>query len=344
MLCWRQPPFQPPSGVLCVAGALFYSPQVADPVHFLEGEELQHLKVLRPRVGDTISLTNGQGGLYTGKVAALDRRAVRLDTRCVRQDPAPPVGLTLVVAPPKNTDRFEWLLEKATEFGVREVWPVWTARSERRSARVERWQRVVIAAMKQSQSTWLPVLHEARPYKEVSPLGHTACGIQEGFFGKVKGGAEGPFNSRRVPANYRRLPANCGRLPANRHRFPSNCRQLPSNCCRLPANGTWLPATRHRLSSNSRRLPSNRHWLPSTCRRSPSNSHQLPPIAVSYPPTAVAYPPIAVSYPPAAFGYPPTAVSCPPTAVGYPLTAVGYLPTVVAYQPLAAGHPPTAVG
>eukprot|EP00667_Euglena_gracilis_P019892 EG_transcript_21412 len=151
-------------------GALrfFYAPAVAEPAHILEGEELQHLvRVLRARVGDVVALTDGRGGLFEGVVAAVEKRQAGLETRLVRRDPRPQAALTLVVAPPRSADRFDWLLEKATEFGAAAIAPVWTARSERRVARPERWERILVAALKQSQRTWLPDLQPARPFAEV---------------------------------------------------------------------------------------------------------------------------------------------------------------------------------
>ena len=72
-----------------------------------------------------------------------------------------------MVAPTKATDRFEWLLEKATELGVEEVIPVWTQRSERRVDKRERWRKAVVAATKQSNRTWMPMLHPACALEQV---------------------------------------------------------------------------------------------------------------------------------------------------------------------------------
>jgi 16S rRNA (uracil1498-N3)-methyltransferase len=60
-------------------------------------------------------------------------------------------------------DRFEWFLEKATEIGIDRITPVITEHSERRRLRHDRSLKVLIAAMKQSQRTWLPQLDELTP-------------------------------------------------------------------------------------------------------------------------------------------------------------------------------------
>ena len=66
----------------------------------------------------------------------------------------------MVVAPTKMNDRFEWFLEKATEIGVDEITPIICDRSERKILKLERIQRVIESAMKQSLQTYLPKLNE----------------------------------------------------------------------------------------------------------------------------------------------------------------------------------------
>jgi 16S rRNA (uracil1498-N3)-methyltransferase len=68
--------------------------------------------------------------------------------------------LTIAIAPPKNTDRFEWFLEKATEIGIDKVIPLYTERSERRKLNIERLAKIMVSAMKQSGKAWLPHMEE----------------------------------------------------------------------------------------------------------------------------------------------------------------------------------------
>jgi len=67
------------------------------------------------------------------------------------------------VAPTKNIDRIEWLLEKCTEMGVDEIIPVKCARSERKEVKSDRLNRILVSAMKQSLKTHLPQLREMTP-------------------------------------------------------------------------------------------------------------------------------------------------------------------------------------
>jgi 16S rRNA (uracil1498-N3)-methyltransferase len=68
------------------------------------------------------------------------------------------------MAPPKNIDRFEFFLEKATEIGIQEITPLICQRSERREVKTARLEKVLVAAMKQSLKTWLPKINDAIPF------------------------------------------------------------------------------------------------------------------------------------------------------------------------------------
>ena len=72
----------------------------------------------------------------------------------------------MAVAPTKNSERFEWFLEKATEVGVTAVVPLETEHSERRVFKPERGEKVVTAALKQSLKAYRPVLHPLTPFRE----------------------------------------------------------------------------------------------------------------------------------------------------------------------------------
>ena len=121
---------------------LFYAPDLTTPRYTLGEEESKHcIRVLRLRRGDTLHLTDGRGTLYRWM----------------------PYRLTMAVAPTKNIERFEWFLEKATEVGVSEIVPLLCERSERRALKIERAERVVVSAMKQSLKAFCPALRPLTP-------------------------------------------------------------------------------------------------------------------------------------------------------------------------------------
>ena len=118
----------------------------------LEGDEARHLtRVLRAKVGDTVSLFDGGGREWPARVASIGRDRVELDTGSPTFDP-PPAGIpvTLAVALPKG-DRQKWMVEKLTELGTSRLVPLETTRgvAEATASAQARLERVVIEACKQ---------------------------------------------------------------------------------------------------------------------------------------------------------------------------------------------------
>ena len=125
------------------------------------------MRVLRMGVGDELHITDGQGMLHRCKV--VDDNAKRCVVEIVESTQAEPLPyhLVMAVAPTKNIDRYEWFLEKATEVGVGEIYPIESEHSERRQIKHERELKVITSAVKQSLKMYHPTLHELTPFKQV---------------------------------------------------------------------------------------------------------------------------------------------------------------------------------
>ena len=117
------------------------------------------IQVLRMKTGDRMHLTNGRGTLFTALILQIDKRSCNVTIESVIQKEPPARKVSLAVSLVKNTSRFEWMLEKATEIGVSEIIPLVCKRTERQHFRQDRMQHILIAAMLQSQQAWLPILH-----------------------------------------------------------------------------------------------------------------------------------------------------------------------------------------
>ena len=141
--------------------------------HFeLPDEESRHaIKVLRAKSGDKFLLTNGKGYSATAEVVGLDKRNCTLFVGDMLFHAFKKPELKMMVCPTKNTDRFEWFLEKAVEIGVSEIIPVWSNRSERKVEKYDRWNKVLASALKQSQRFYLPKLHKAVKLNEAITSG-----------------------------------------------------------------------------------------------------------------------------------------------------------------------------
>lgn len=147
---------------------LFYAPDIVPPLHTLNEEESKHcIRVLRLQCGGRIHITDGRGNLFCCEIT--DDNPRRCTVRVVSAETGfekLPYALTMAVAPTKNSERFEWFLEKATEVGVTAVVPLETEHSERRVFKPERGEKVVTAALKQSLKAYRPVLHSLTPFRE----------------------------------------------------------------------------------------------------------------------------------------------------------------------------------
>ena len=148
---------------------LFYAPEISLPRYTLPEEESKHcVRVLRMAVGDELHLTDGKGNMYRCKVVSDNVK--RCEVEVVETWPEyerMSYGLTMCVAPTKNIDRFEWFLEKATEIGISEVYPLECDHSERRQIKLEREEKVITAAVKQSLKAYHPVLHDLTSVRDI---------------------------------------------------------------------------------------------------------------------------------------------------------------------------------
>ena len=141
----------------------FYEPAISilSPQFQLSEETSKHcIQVLRMKTGEQLQLTNGKGGLYTASISHEDKRHCMVLVEKEELIPSPSKKISIAISLLKNASRFEWFLEKATEIGVSEIIPLICSRTEHTRFRFERMNQIVIAAMLQSQQSWLPTLHE----------------------------------------------------------------------------------------------------------------------------------------------------------------------------------------
>ncbi|GAB1309521.1 16S rRNA (uracil(1498)-N(3))-methyltransferase [Urechidicola sp. KH5] len=149
---------------------LFYSAdiQTNDTSFVFDKIESRHIvRVLRKKTGDLLQITNGKGFLFEAEISiANDKNCV---VKIVKQKEIKNPWshkLHIAIAPTKNNDRFEWFLEKATEIGIDEITPIICDHSERKIVKMERLEKVLVSAMKQSLKFRLPQLNEPRKLKE----------------------------------------------------------------------------------------------------------------------------------------------------------------------------------
>ncbi|GAB3885608.1 16S rRNA (uracil(1498)-N(3))-methyltransferase [Spirosoma agri] len=192
---------------------LFYQ---AQPVTYLTEDDSRHaIRTLRLGVGDTIAVTDGHGNRHSAVISQVDNR--RCSFRIVdTQMTAPrPFSIRICVAPTKNIDRIEWFVEKAVEIGIERISFFIGQHSERRMLKLERLEKIAVAAMKQSLQSYLPQLDEIVSFSDLikegiddqrfiahlpehGPVLNLAKGASPGGRYMVLIGPEGDFSEKEI--------------------------------------------------------------------------------------------------------------------------------------------------
>ena len=124
----------------------------------------RHIRVLRLKPNDTLTLFNGQGGQYQARITEITRQGVTVEILAWQPiENELPYRITLAQALPEAA-KMDFIIEKAVELGVAQIYPVASARSvvrltePRAAKRAERWKNIIIAASEQSGRNRLAAL------------------------------------------------------------------------------------------------------------------------------------------------------------------------------------------
>lgn len=144
---------------------LFYTPNINTDKCLSEEESAHCIRVLRYTIGDEILLTDGQGKTYQARISNPNPKHCEFEVLQVSEQPKTHKGyIHIAIAPTKNIERIEWMVEKCTEIGVDEITPLLCRFSERKQIRIDRLQKVILSAAKQSLTPYLPILNELTPF------------------------------------------------------------------------------------------------------------------------------------------------------------------------------------
>lgn len=140
-------------------------PLVAGAAHTLAGDELHHARVVRVREGEEVEVFDGAGMAFLARFA--EGSVQLLELIGSRESPVElHVAMAII-----QLEKFELVLQKATELGARSFFPMVTDRVELRPERYrgkgERWNRIVFEAVKQSGRSAVPVVHPPTPFAAI---------------------------------------------------------------------------------------------------------------------------------------------------------------------------------
>lgn len=196
---------------------IFFAPAFANESVFTLSEDTSRhvVQVLRMKPGAEVQLTNGSGSLITGYIFDNHKKHCTVNITSVQQMQYKSRKVSIAVSLLKNTTRFEWLLEKATEIGIAEIIPMICHRTEKQQIRYDRLHHIIVSAMIQSKQYWLPVIHHPTPFNKVIEsssyesklIAHCTDGLKTGIdnfkslpSNQILIGPEGDFTTHEIQA------------------------------------------------------------------------------------------------------------------------------------------------
>jgi 16S rRNA (uracil1498-N3)-methyltransferase len=156
---------------------LFFQPhigQVRESISLDEATARHIVQVLRMQAGDAIALTDGAGNSATAHITETSKKSCKLLIDSLEVHPLRAAFMHLGIAFTRHSGRNEWLLEKATELGVRSIIPLQTSRGLKEKFRYDRWHNILVSAMLQSQQYHLPQLSEPMSLQQLAGRFSTA--------------------------------------------------------------------------------------------------------------------------------------------------------------------------
>lgn len=145
----------------------FYVPNATEHNELPTDEAIHAIRVLRLKIGDDIFLIDGKGNFYEAVVTLANSKHCLYEiTQTLVQNKTWKGHIHLAIAPTKDISRIEWLVEKATEIGFDEISFLNCQFSERKNLRIDRIERIVISAMKQSRKAWKPIVNNMLSFED----------------------------------------------------------------------------------------------------------------------------------------------------------------------------------
>lgn len=141
----------------------------------LVNDEAHHAaRVMRHVIGDIISASDGKGMVYEAKIARISDAMVEARITKKRRKQNEPVSSVTVAQGILKGSRMDYAIEKLTELGVRKIVPFSSERSTVQATegqeKLERWRRITVAAMKQSERSILPPVSPLVGFDEILKL------------------------------------------------------------------------------------------------------------------------------------------------------------------------------
>ena len=151
---------------------LYYSPKekFAGNEIILDDEEFKHaVQVMRNSVGETIYITNGSGSIFRCKIISINKKKLQAEVIEEIKKKNEFENIFFCIPKLKNPDRLKFAIEKCVELGITKFILFDSERTISKSSKVQRWEKIALAAMKQSLHAYLPEI-KLKSLSEISEL------------------------------------------------------------------------------------------------------------------------------------------------------------------------------
>ena len=137
----------------------------------IDGDECHHLtNVMRHKIDDILYVTDGKGSIYRSIISGVEKNKVTVNVTETLNYENRFSNIRFCIPRLKNPDRFEFALEKSVELGITNFIVFDSKRTVAKGAKLERWEKILLAAMKQSLRSWLPQIQYVGSVGEIMKL------------------------------------------------------------------------------------------------------------------------------------------------------------------------------
>ena len=152
---------------------LYYSSQehISNEIISLIGDEFKHtVKVMRNNVGDTLFITDGVGSIFKTEISSIEN--VKVSARIIETIKIENKFENIIFCIPKlkNPDRFKYAIEKCVELGITNFIIFESKRTIAKGTNIKRWEKIALAAMKQSLRAYLPNIKVVKNLSVIAEL------------------------------------------------------------------------------------------------------------------------------------------------------------------------------
>jgi 16S rRNA (uracil1498-N3)-methyltransferase len=151
----------------------------------VEGEEYSHItRVMRHSVKDELYVTDGRGKIYSGAINKINKNNIELEIENVLSYENRFKNICLCIPKLKSIDRLEFALEKCAELGITNFIIFDSERTVSKADKIERWEKILLSAMKQSLNSFLPKL-EVLNFNNIVNLAGVKIGFEQSSLNKI---------------------------------------------------------------------------------------------------------------------------------------------------------------